>query len=246
MNVSKVRPPFGGFEGRLEAELVKVVIARATVPQGPQRRAAMRRSAVQVSVVAGLAAAAAFAAVTGLTPGSPTAPAGAGLSTAAGSVHIHTAAFTVDSYTDGTIHVTWDKSRYFQDREGLQQALRAAGFPVLIKEGFFCKGPQDNGYLDPSGVGPGVGEVMKAERQADGTVVFVFTPSAMPTGKELFIGYLSPSQLAVTHGQPGSVERLVSTGVPLTCTTQAPPSHYTQPPSKPGASTRTTTRARQG
>ena len=70
---------------------------------------------------------------------------------------------------------------------------------------------------------------MKGEGQADGTVVFVFTPSAMPAGKELFIGYLSPSQLAVTHGQPGSVERLVPTGIPLTCTTQAPAPHYRQP-----------------
>jgi hypothetical protein len=125
--------------------------------------------------------------------------------------------------------VTWDKSQYFQDHAGLQQALREAGFPVLIKEGFFCKGPQDNGHLDPSGVGPGVDQVIKGERQADGTVVFVFTPSAMPAGNELFIGYLSPSHLAVTHGQPGSVERLVPTGVPLTCTTQAPPPHYRQP-----------------
>jgi hypothetical protein len=116
----------------------------------------------------------------------------------------------------------------------LQQALRAAGFPVLIKEGDFCKGPQDNGYLDASGVGAGVSAVMKGERQADGTVIFVFTPSAMPPGEELFIGYLSPSQLAVTHGQPGSVERLVPTGVALTCTTQPPPSHYTPSPSKPG------------
>ena len=40
-------------------------------------------------------------------------------------------------------------------------------------------------------------------------MVFTFTPSAMPAGEELFIGYLSPSQLAVTHGRPGSVERLV-------------------------------------
>jgi hypothetical protein len=47
----------------------------------------------------------------------------------------------------------------------------------------------------------------------------------MPAGEELFIGYLSPSQLAVTHGQPGSVERLVPTGVPLTCTTAAPLPH---------------------
>jgi len=171
------------------------------------------------------------AAVTGLALGvpalshRPAAPPRAGLSTKAGSVHIHTAAFTVDSYTDGMVHVTWDKNRYFQDRKGLQQALRAAGFPVLIKEGVFCKGPQDNGHLDPSGVGPGVDRVMKGRTQADGNVVFVFTPSAMPAGKGLFIGYPFPSPLAVTHGRPGSVERLVSTGVPLTCTTQAPPPH---------------------
>ena len=224
MNVSKMRPPPGGFEDRLEAELVRVVAARAALPQGPRRGAAMRRPAVRAGV---LAAGTAVAAAAGLALGTPAlshppaAPPEAEVG--AGSVHIRTAAFTVDSYTDGTVHVTWDKSQYFKDRAGLQQALREAGFPVLIREGVFCKGPQDSGYLDPSGVGPGVGQVMKGEPQAGGTVAFVFMPSAMPAGEELFIGYLSPSQLAVTHGQPGSVERLVPTGVPLTCTTQAPP-----------------------
>ena len=218
MNVSELRPPRDGFEGRLEAELVKVVTARATA----RRRwpAAVRRPAVRGAVAAGLAAAVAGGVVSGLSSGSP---AGAGPGTAAGPVHIHTAAFTVHRNADGTIRVTWEKSQYFRDRQGLQQALRAAGFPVLIKEGVFCKGPQDNGYLDPSGVGPGVDQVMKGEPQADGTVVFVFTPSAMPRGEELFIGYLSPAQLAVTQGHPGSVERLVPTGVALTCTTQPPP-----------------------
>jgi hypothetical protein len=222
MNVSKARPPLGGFEGRLEAELLKVVTARATAPRG--WRAAVRRPAVRVGVVAALAAAVAGGLVAGLSPGSP---AGAGFSTAAGPVHIRTAGFTVDSSTDGTIRVTWDKSQYFQDRQELQQALRAAGLPVLIKEGVFCKGPQDNGYLDASGEGAGVSAVMSGEGQAGGAVVFVFTPSAMPPGEELFIGYLSPSQLAVTHGRPASVERLVPAGVALTCTTQPPPSHYT-------------------
>jgi hypothetical protein len=75
---------------------------------------------------------------------------------------------------------------------------------------------------------------MRGEGQAGGTVVFVFTPSAMAPGEELFIGYLSPSQLAVTHGRPASVERLVPADAALTCTTQPPPSHYTQSPSKPG------------
>jgi hypothetical protein len=155
---------------------------------------------------------------------SAAAPASAVPGAKSGSVHIRTAAFTVDSYSDGTIHVTWNKNQY-QDSAGLQQALRAAGFPVLIREGVFCMGPHDNGYLDPSGVGPGVGQVMQGEQEPDGSVVFVFTPSAMPHGDELFIGYLSTSQLAVTHGRPGSVERLVPTNAPLTCTTQPPPAN---------------------
>lgn len=165
--------------------------------------------------------------VTGLALGVPvlshpsTAPPDAG----AGSVHVRTAAYAVDSQADGTVHVTWDKQQYFQDHEGLQRALRQAGFPVLIKEGVFCAGPRDDVYLNPSGVGRGVDQVMSAERTGDGkdNVVFVFKPAAMPAGKQLFIGFLSPAQLAVTHGAPGSVERLVSTGVPLTCTSQAPP-----------------------
>jgi hypothetical protein len=229
MNVSEMRPP-GGFEGRLEAELVKVMTARAALPQRPRRRAAavMRRPAVRAGVLAAGTAvvAAAGLALGGLSLGHrQAAPPQAGLRTGVGPVHIRTAAFSVDTYTDGTVHVTWDKREYIQgsrDIAGLQQALREAGFPLLIKEGVFCKGPRDSGYLDPSGVGPGVGRVMKGENRPGGTVVFVFTPSAMPAGEELFIGYLSPSQLAITDGRPGSVERLVPVGVPLTCTTQAP------------------------
>jgi hypothetical protein len=200
---------------------------------------------VRAGLAAGTAAAAATAAALGVPALTHQAASpGAGPGTKPGSVHIRTAAFTVASHADGTIHVTWDKSKYFQDRAGLQHALRAAGFPVLVKEGVFCRGPHDNGHLDPSGVGPGVGRVMKGERQAGGTVSLVFTPSAMPAGDELFIGYLSPSQLAVTHGAPASVERLVPTGVPLTCTTEPPPPNDTRPaaPGGPGSAAH----ARQG
>jgi hypothetical protein len=152
-----------------------------------------------------------------------TAPPETSLSTEEGSVHIHTVAFTLDSQTDGTLHVTWDKRRYFQDHKGLQHALRRAGFPVVIKEGVFCAGPHDDITLNASGVGPGVERVMKAQREKNDNVTIVFTPSAMPAGKQLFIGYLSPAQLAVTGGHPGSVERLISATDPLTCTDQAPP-----------------------
>ena len=174
-----------------------------------------------------------------------------GTAEAAGAVHVRTVGYSVDTAADGTIRVEWDKERYFNDREGLQRALRQAGFPVLIKVGEFCVGPGDDASLDASGTGPGVERVVQAvqteqtpasgdrpgSRQqpkdggthrdgGKGVVTFVFSPAAMPQGKQLFIGYLSPSQLAVTHGAPGSVERLISRDGPLTCTTQAPPSHY--------------------
>jgi len=243
MTDSTMQRPRGGFESRLEAELVKVVAQRAAAPQqrSVQQRSAQQRSAMswppaRIGLAAGTAAAAAVAGALGVqafthsaaapasTVPASTVPGSTVPGARSGSVHIRTAAFTVDSYSNGTIHVTWNKNQY-QDSAGLQQALRAAGFPVLIREGVFCMGPHDNGYLDPSGVGPGVGQVMQGEQEADGSVVFVFTPSAMPHGDELFIGYLSPSQLAVTHGRPGSVERLVPANAPLTCTTQPPPAN---------------------
>jgi hypothetical protein len=146
-----------------------------------------------------------------------------------GGVHIRTVAYTVDSRSDGTVQVTWDKQRYFEDHEGLEEALRAAGFPVLIKVGEFCRGPEDDGRLSPSGSGPGVDKVRRGVPGADGVVTFVFTPAAMPARTQLFIGYLNQAQLAVTGGAPGSVERLVPTDVPLICTTDAPPPRRPEP-----------------
>jgi hypothetical protein len=241
---SEMRPPPGGFTGRLEAELVKVVTERAARSGSLRRRAATpgRRPAVWASVLAAGTAVAAAAGVAlggppvGHQPGVPSQAAGTG------QVHIRTAAFSVDTSNDGTVRLTWDKRQYIQYRQdiaGLQQALRAAGVPVLIKVGVFCRGPHDHAHLDPSGAGPGVGQVMTGENGPEGTVIFTFAPAAMPAGEELFIGYLSPPQLAITHGQPGSVERLVPTGVPLTCTTQAPPPHSRLPrPAQAGSAGR--------
>jgi hypothetical protein len=223
---SETRPPASGFEDRLEAELVRVVSARAVRP-GQRAVAAMRRPAIRAGVLslALVMAAAAWLAFGGPLLGrqetAPVQARGGG----AGPAQISTSAFTLDKRADGTIWVTWDKARYIEgspDIASLQRALRAAGFPVLIKEGVFCQGPHDRGQLGAGGVGPGVDAVMTGEDEPGGDVVFVFRPSAMPVGEELFIGYLSPSQLAVTHGRPGSIERLVPTGVPLTCTSQLP------------------------
>ncbi|WP_033283593.1 hypothetical protein [Streptomyces sp. NRRL F-525] len=183
------------------------------------RARSRRQRLAKVSVVA---AAAAGLALGVNSYGNPaTAPPAAGNSTGAGSVHIHTAAFSVDTKTDGTVHVSWDKAKYFSDHAGLQAALAKAGLPVIIKVGEFCLGPGDDASLD-HGQGPGVAQVVKGERKSNGRVDLVFTPSAMPQGKQLFIGYLNAAQLAASGGRPGSVERLVPTGVTLNCTTQAP------------------------
>ncbi|HEY7487175.1 MAG TPA: hypothetical protein VH912_22150 [Streptosporangiaceae bacterium] len=72
---------------------------------------------------------------------------------------------------------------------------------------------------------------MQGQRQADDKVMLVFVPSAMRAGRQLFIGFLAPAQLAITHGSPGSVERLVPRSGPLVCTTTPPPPH-----AKPNAS----------
>ncbi len=181
-----------------------------------RRRRRLMGAAAGVAGVSALALAVTYGHPSTGSVGSPAAGAAPG-------VHIHEAAFTVDSQSDGTVRVTWDKSRYVTDHAGLESALHAAGMPVVMRVGEFCTGPGDDATLDPSGIGPGVDKVMKGEGAGTANVTFVFTPSAMPTGKQLFIGYLTPAQLDVTQGRPGSVERLVSTSGTLTCTTTPPP-----------------------
>ncbi|MCP2337444.1 hypothetical protein [Actinomadura rupiterrae] len=143
-------------------------------------------------------------------------------STAPPALHIQTAAFTVARNTDGTVTVSYDKHRYFTDHAGLEQALRKAGLPVQIREGVFCRGPKDDGRLTPAGEGPGMDKVLSGRRSGDGSVTLVFRPSAVPHGQQLFIGFLTSAQIGVTHGRPGSVERLVPAHGPLICTTQPP------------------------
>lgn len=194
------------------------VIARAAA----RRR---RRRAITVTAVVATALVVGAAGAVGYGHGSTNSAKSATRPTAVQPVHIVTAAYTVESQSNGSVTVTWTKQGYFQDPSGLQAALQTAGFPVLVKVGEFCKGPSDDGYLDPSGVGRGVDQVMQASTNTSGQVVFTFNRSALPAGDELFIGYLSAAQLAITHGAPGSVERLVPTNATLTCTTSAPPAH---------------------
>ncbi|MGW2519407.1 hypothetical protein ACWC09_20795 [Streptomyces sp. NPDC001617] len=183
-----------------------------------------RRRGRRIALTAGATAVAAGLALGVPSYGHPsTAPptSSGALATGAGTVHIRTAAYTIDSLKSGALRVSWDKQAYFDDHAGLEKALHEAGFPVQMKVGEFCKGPNDDGKLE-HGVGTGVDQVMKGRRVADDKVTFDFFPDAMPAHTELFIGYLDSAQLAITGGRPGSVERLVPTDQPLTCTTELP------------------------
>jgi len=177
-----------------------------------------RRHRRLAGVAAGAVAVAALGAA--LTYGNAPPPTGE-----VGGVHIHTVGYTVDTMSDGTVHVTIDKHRYAVDHAGVEAALRRAGMPVVMKEGEFCRGPQDDGWVNSSGTGRGVDRVVKGESGSKGRTNLIFTPSALPPGKQLFIGYLNEAQLAVTGGHPGSIERLVPLTGPLTCTTQLPTGH---------------------
>jgi hypothetical protein len=114
------------------------------------------------------------------------------------------AAFTLVSNPNGTATLTLTKGQAL-DPETLRQALEHAGVPALVKVGTFCHS---------QGQPTGLDRVLSSQRRADGTVVIVITPSAMPKGAELSIGYKPKSV-------PGTKDRarftLVTAGAPLTC-----------------------------
>ena len=227
-----MRPPPGGFEDRLEAELVRVVSARAARQRRSTQRAvaAMRRPAVRAGVLAvGTAVAAAAVA----SRCGPSAQPPAGRAVQAGTRHRG----RPGAHQDGRVH--------------RGQLRRRHGPRDLGQEPVH---PGQPGHREPA-ASPARGRVPRAHqgrRLLPGTARQRTTRRGRrrargrpghdgrgqarrrrsssssrrrrcPRGEELFIGYLSPSQLAVTHGRPGSIERLVPTGVPLTCTTQAAP-----------------------
>src|SRR5262245_45299298 len=111
-----------------------------------RRRRRMAGAAAGVAAITGLALAVNYSGV-GTKPSTGVRTGTAEAAATARAVHMHTVGFTVDSQTDGTVRVTWEKQRYFEDRDGLQAALREAGMPVVIRVGEFCAGPGDDTTL---------------------------------------------------------------------------------------------------
>jgi len=127
MNVSEVRRPPGGFESRLEAELVTVVAERGAASPVPARRAAGRRRPgwrppAWIGVLAGLAATAAVVLPLVFGAGAPRVP-------AVGHNGITLAAYTVVRNADGSLTVTINDLR---DPQGLQRKLAATGVSAKV------------------------------------------------------------------------------------------------------------------
>jgi hypothetical protein len=94
------------------------------------------------------------------------------------------AAFTVTSAPGGESVLTLRKGgQYRLDPTALRQALASHGIPAVVNVGTMC----DTG-AEPSS---GLDQVISTTRQADGSVVTTFDPSALPAGSEISIGYFT-------------------------------------------------------
>ena len=120
------------------------------------------------------------------------------------------AAFTVATNPDGTVTLSLAQDQIF-DPAALRQALVNAGVPAIVTVGKVC-------YLahPPRTYNGSPAQVLRSA-QVDGRTVTTITPSAMPAGTELSIGYFAVS------GGGGVHIVLVPDNAPLTCTTGPPP-----------------------
>jgi hypothetical protein len=118
---------------------------------------------------------------------------------------VQLAAFTVVSNPNGTATLTLLKGATLNP-DSLSRALAGAGVPALVRVGSFC-----DQHAGPAGLD----QVLSSERRADGNVVLVFKPSAMPAGTKLSIGFKPESS-------PGTKDRvrftLVNANAPVNCT----------------------------
>src|SRR5262249_35357521 len=148
----------------------------------------------------------------------------------AGSVHVHLAAFSVDTNPGGTVTVILSQAQIV-DPNALRQALAQAGIPARITVGSVCYNPVQNRsrLLEAFALSkPGPGEASK----------LVITPSKLPAGSTLTIGYLMNGAV----GKP--FFSALAAGAPVTCSSNpppvskqpvpAPPPRSKEPPESPG------------
>jgi len=154
-----------------------------------------RRHRLAGLAVAGVAVAAAVA-VPALSPSEPAATPGS-------TNPLRLAAFTVVSNPNGTATVTLVKGPSL-NADALSHALAQAGVPAVVRVGSFCRSAHQPAGLD---------QVLGSQRRADGTVVLVIMPSAMPDGAKLSIGFKPKS----SPGKKDRVQFTLVSGGRLSC-----------------------------
>ena len=166
----------------------------AIMARGKAGRRRRRSGLAGLALVVALAAGVAVISSTGTTPNYGTATA---LKLGHTSVHIQLAGYSINSNADGTVTITVTDEQSMNPTY-MQHVLAEAGVPALIKKGSFCHTP-----TQPSGF-----EV--SLRQGPQGNSIVITPSAMPAGAELSLGYFS-DHVAWT---------MIAIGQPLSCVTK--------------------------
>jgi hypothetical protein len=185
------------------------------VRERPGRVGARRYVAAGVAAVAGLGAAAIGIDHAINSPQSPRAETVISSGTQpSGGVHIHLAAFSVDTHPGGTVTVTLTQGQMF-DPNALRQALAKAGVPALVTVGSVCTTSTPSDALN---------KVLSRSASGRQTVTTI-SPAAIPAGQKLSIGYFP-----VPNGG-GLHISLVPDNAPLTCSPSppAPPRHGSGP-----------------
>lgn len=198
-------PAIPHFSRDMESALVAA--ARAGGPRRPARAARLGRYAAAGITAAAIAVAAGVGVDYAVSNGHSAASGGS----AGRPVHIHVAAFSVDSNAGGTVTVTLTRGHVL-DPGALRHALAEAGVPALVTAGSVCYVPGPSGALARA--------VSPPRHLADGSTTVTITPSAIPAGSKLSIGYFQ-----VPAGG-GIYVSLVPDNAPLTCTST--------PPARPG------------
>ena len=146
-----------------------------------------------------------------------------------GPVHVHLADFSVDTNPDGTVTVTLSQAQVLHP-DALRQALAQAGIPAKITVGSFCYNPvpdRDALFRAVTMDRPGPGEVSDV----------VITPSELPAGSTLAIGYVMTGDIGKAHFD------LLTAGAPVTCSSSPPPVSK-KPIPAPGETVKTPSSAR--
>jgi len=197
-----------------DMEQFLVAAARSGSPRRSATATRRRRYAVTGLVTAAVAAAAGvgigYVGSSGHLPAAR--PAGSSGTPWHSGVHIHTAAFSVDTNPGGTVTLKLTVGQLFSP-SAMREALAKAGVPALVTVGSVCTVP------GPSDALPRV--LSRSPGHVGRTTVTTITPSAIPAGEELSIGYF-----AVPDGG-GLHISLVPDHAQLTCTSTppGPPAH---------------------